>query len=261
MEKKRSQNFSSAEKAIFVELMRDNVADIEGTPKDLRGQQKRKAAWKTLKAQFNSRTEVSERDEQQLCTLWRKIKRDAKKDESRFRRESARTGGGPAPEPTTAITEDVKAMLPAIFKPIPGVIDDDAAMDAVLDEDDASQSSTIAATPEEATSSPEPDNTPRQRPQTQPRKSSATKVSKVAGDGTHLTDFASLYHQELLHCLHEEHDVKMTALRRDAELREREHGARMELFSCARARLEKSEDAGQDDCQGLQAFTSALRYL
>ena len=162
MDKKRSQNFSFLEKAIFVDLLKELVNDVENSSKDSRSQLKRKSAWRSIMFAFNSKAEVTKRDEAQLCTLWRKIKRDAKKDYSRFRRESARTGGGPAPEPTSSITEDVKAMLPSVFKPVADVFDDDSVMDGTTcDEDAESQTPAKPDTSEEGGSGSSPDITPQ----------------------------------------------------------------------------------------------------
>ena len=76
-----------------------------------------------------------------------------------------------------------------------------------------------------------------------------------------MADFSADYHEQLLCCLQEEHSVKMKSLRRDAELREREHEARMDLYRSIKSRLETSGEAGHGDCQELQPFTSVLRYM
>ena len=245
-----------------MDLLKEHIADIENCAKDTRTQMKRKTAWKAIVANFNSKAEVIKRDEVQLSTLWRKIKREAKKDDSRFRRESARTGGGPAPEPTSATTEEVKALLPAVFKPVANVFDDDSTMDAAADasmeETDASFTSSV--TPDargDTCSSSEPVLAPSTstQKQTQPE----GKQRKSATSGEKITDFASEYHKLLQSCLQEEHAMKMASLRRDAELREWEHEARMDVLRTMKSRLESADarDVGQE----LQQVASVLHYM
>ena len=135
---------------------------------------------------FNSKLGATKIDELERSTLWRKIKRDAKKDDSRFRREGVRTGGVPDPEPTSATTEEVKAMLPAVFKPVSSVLDDsnmDAAADVSVEEPDA-----FSIHP------------PRQTYQVKPapflsRFSPHSRSATESGRGEKITDFASEYHR------------------------------------------------------------------
>ena len=73
--------------------------------------------------------QMKKREEKQLAQLWRDIKRNAKKDHSRFRRQRMGTGGGPEPAPLESLTEEIRDMIPQVFQPIVGVVDDDEEME------------------------------------------------------------------------------------------------------------------------------------
>ena len=126
--KKRSKNFSNRDRFLLTDVMKTEVKVIESKRHDGRSNDARKQAWKNVVNAFNARTD-EKREEKQLAQLWRDIKRNAKKDHSRFRRQRMGTGGGPEPAPLESLTEEIRDMIPQVFQPIVGVVDDDEEME------------------------------------------------------------------------------------------------------------------------------------
>ena len=96
--KKRSRNFSNRDRFLLTDVMKTEVKVIESKRHDGRSNDARKQAWKNVVNAFNARTD-EKREEKQLAQLWRDMKRNAKKDHSRFRRQRMGTGGGPESAP------------------------------------------------------------------------------------------------------------------------------------------------------------------
>ena len=90
--KKRSRNFSNRDRFLLTDVMKTEVKVIESKRHDGRSNDARKQAWKNVVNAFNARTD-EKREEKQLAQLWRDMKRNAKKDHSRFRRQRMGTGG------------------------------------------------------------------------------------------------------------------------------------------------------------------------
>ena len=105
--KKRSRNFSNRDRFLLTDVMKTEVKVIESKRHDGRSNDARKQAWKNDVNAFNARTD-EKREEKQLAQLWRDMKRNAKKDHSRFRRQRMGTGGGPEPAPLESLTEEIR---------------------------------------------------------------------------------------------------------------------------------------------------------
>ena len=101
--KKRRRNFSNRDRFLLTDVMKTEVKVIESKRHDGRSNDARKQAWKNVVNAFNARTD-EKREEKQLAQLWRDMKRNAKKDHSRFRRQRMGTGGGPEPAPLESLT-------------------------------------------------------------------------------------------------------------------------------------------------------------
>ena len=115
---------------MLADVMRSEVKVIESKRHDARSGEERKQAWKNVVNAYNARS-AEKRDEKQLSQLWRDMKKVAKKDHSRFKRQRMGAGGGPQPDPLDPLTQEVKDMIQQVFEPITGVMDYDEEMEHV----------------------------------------------------------------------------------------------------------------------------------
>lgn len=139
IKRKRAQNWTEAEKDFLVETIREKVDIIEEKKCDTHSAKRKAAAWKVVFTAFGAKYGNS-RSLQQLKDQWHRIKVNAKKDISAYKKAQFKdTGGGPPPPPPKALSEVVQQMIPAEFEELVNPFDDDAPK-SVSTVDDDSQS-------------------------------------------------------------------------------------------------------------------------
>jgi len=96
MTTKRSSNFITTEKELFLELFKKYSATVESKKSDTSAVSLKKKAWIDITETYNALTSNGPRTEEQLKLLWKNYKARAKKQSALLRRESIATGGGPS---------------------------------------------------------------------------------------------------------------------------------------------------------------------
>ena len=134
----RSSNWTQDEKHLLLTLISENVNIIENKKIDCNSMKKKSMSWAEIYRKFcSSSIAGTKRDIGQLKSQWKRMKTNAKSEASSHKKESRRTGGGPAPKPPTDITLKIQDLLPREFTELHNPYDDDS------NNDETSQASTV----------------------------------------------------------------------------------------------------------------------
>lgn len=90
------ENWTNDEKMMLYECVRERKSVIESKSGDVRIAKAKRQAWMDIEQVF--RAHGYERNSVRIKEMWRRMKGNAKKTMSTYKRNQHRTGGGPPPE-------------------------------------------------------------------------------------------------------------------------------------------------------------------
>ena len=114
--KKRSVNWTPAEKIALSNAIEQHVSIIEDKKQDKDAKRKKDVAWGKTLEEFRRGSKNYNFDLEQLKGQWKRMKTDAKKEEGNVRRSHQQTGGGAPPPPLSSDTATVIRMIPGDFR-------------------------------------------------------------------------------------------------------------------------------------------------
>ena len=123
---KRGKNFTSFEKTLVVDIVERQQHIIEGRGNSSSIVEKKNNAWKKICEDYNSNDRVTKRGVDSLKLLWKNIKDKAKKEDSRYKKELIKTGGGGPIAPIEGLNERVIGIISEELKGVPNPYDEDA---------------------------------------------------------------------------------------------------------------------------------------
>ena len=104
--KARKQNFSASEIALLTDKVEENISLIQSKLTNSVTNKHKIQIWKEITDAVNA-VGVANRTVQEVKDKWKNLQSIAKKEFSSFRRETTKTGGGPAPKPPSLATEKI----------------------------------------------------------------------------------------------------------------------------------------------------------
>ena len=104
--KPRKHNFSASEISILTEKVEENLAILQSKYTNSVTNLKKKQVWSEITAAVNA-VGVDKRTETEVIEKWKNLHSAAKREFTKFRQESKKTGGGPAPKEISATTSKV----------------------------------------------------------------------------------------------------------------------------------------------------------
>ncbi|KAK2567711.1 t-SNARE domain-containing protein 1 [Acropora cervicornis] len=104
--KPRKHNFSASEISILTEKVEENLAILQSKFTNSVTNLKKKQVWSEITAAVNA-VGVDKRTETEVREKWKNLHSAAKREFTKFRQESKKTGGGPAPKEISATTSKV----------------------------------------------------------------------------------------------------------------------------------------------------------
>jgi molecular chaperone DnaK (HSP70) len=108
--KQRKQNFSVSEIAVLTEKVEENISIIQSKFTNAVTNKRKNLIWDVITASVNS-VGVDNRTVQEVKDKWKNLQSTAKKVFSGFRKQTKKTGGGPAPKPPSAATTKIIDMF------------------------------------------------------------------------------------------------------------------------------------------------------
>ncbi|XP_068749248.1 uncharacterized protein [Montipora capricornis] len=116
--KPRKHNFSAPEISILTEKVEENLAILQSKFTNSLTNLKKKQVWSEITSAVNA-VGVGKRTETEVREKWKNLHSAAKREFTKFRQESKKTGGGPAPKEISAATSKVIEL----FQDTPSFID------------------------------------------------------------------------------------------------------------------------------------------
>ena len=111
----RTKNFSTYEKSILIELVKQHSIVITKA-KDPKTNHEKEASWEQILTSFNGDAHVSERDVEQLKSCLVNLTTKAKKENALRKRSLLKTGGGPGEGSGVSQTsEELMQLMPQVF--------------------------------------------------------------------------------------------------------------------------------------------------
>lgn len=107
MSQKRTENFSTVEKATVVGLIEEYAHIVENKATDGKTCREKVEAWTAITAAFNVNTSGVPRTIVQIQNQWRSLKQKTKKEFAAQRQHRIKTGGGAPPPPLDEISKKV----------------------------------------------------------------------------------------------------------------------------------------------------------
>ena len=104
--RKRKPNFSVNEIAVLTENVIPNMGILQSKFSNNVTNRKKNETWEEITRAVNAVGHAS-RSTQEVRDKWKNLQSVAKKEFSEFRRETKKTGGGPAPKPPSASSEKI----------------------------------------------------------------------------------------------------------------------------------------------------------
>ena len=104
--KPRKHNFSASEIAILTEKVEENLAILQSKLTNTVTNLKKKEVWSQITPAVNA-VGVDKRTVTEVREKWKNLHSTAKREFTNFRKESKKTGGGPAPKEISAATSKV----------------------------------------------------------------------------------------------------------------------------------------------------------
>ena len=104
--KPRKHNFSASEVSVLTEKVEENLQILQSKLTNSVTNQKKKNVWTEITAAVNA-VGVEKRTVAEVREKWKNLHSSAKKEFTNYRKESKRTGGGPAPKRISAATSKV----------------------------------------------------------------------------------------------------------------------------------------------------------
>ena len=101
--KPRKHNFSAFEISILTEKVEENLAILQSKFTNSVTNLKKKKVWSEITAAVNA-VRVDKRTETEVREKWKNLHSAAKREFTKFRQESKKTGGGPSPKEISATT-------------------------------------------------------------------------------------------------------------------------------------------------------------
>ena len=104
--KPRNHNYNASEISILTQKVEENLAVLSSEFTNSVTNLKEKQVWWEITAAVNS-VGVDKRTETEVHEKWKNLHSAAKREFTKFRKESKKTGGGPAPKEISATTSKV----------------------------------------------------------------------------------------------------------------------------------------------------------
>ena len=104
--KPRKHNYSASEIPILTQKVEDNLAILSSEFTNSVTNLKEKQVWWEITASVNS-VGVVKRTETEVREKWKNLHSAAKREFTKFRQESKKTGGGPTPKEISATTSKI----------------------------------------------------------------------------------------------------------------------------------------------------------
>ena len=104
--KPRKHNFSASEVSVLTEKVAQNLQILQSKLTNSVINQKKKNVWTEITAAVNA-VGAEKRTVAVVREKWKNLRSSAKKEFTNYRKESKRTGGGPAPKQISAATSKV----------------------------------------------------------------------------------------------------------------------------------------------------------
>ena len=104
--KPRKRNFSACEISILMEKVEENLAILQSKFTNSVTNLKKKQVWSEITAAVNA-VGVDKHTETEVREKWKNLHSAAKRVFAKFRQETKKTGGGPAPKEISATTSKV----------------------------------------------------------------------------------------------------------------------------------------------------------
>ncbi|XP_014671406.1 PREDICTED: myb/SANT-like DNA-binding domain-containing protein 4 [Priapulus caudatus] len=122
--KKRKANFTASEKSYLADLVKDNYNILFGQFSSSLTAKMKHEKWEEIAGKINA-IGVGSRTVAELKTLWNNLQMKAKKANGFEKRESVKTGGGPAPTPLDETTNVIISFMndKPSFSGIPGGVE------------------------------------------------------------------------------------------------------------------------------------------
>ena len=124
---KSKENVDTEDKHFLVELIKEYSSDIENKKTDYHTNKKKTSAWENVITKFNSQS-GKKRSPKQIKDLWKRLKINAKKNVSSYKRNSSQTGGGKKPPEPDDLSNSVMELCKGDLNDLDNPYDDDAAM-------------------------------------------------------------------------------------------------------------------------------------
>ena len=110
VKKSRKQNFSASEIALLTEKVEESMFVLQSKFTNTITNQRKNEVWKEIAAAINA-VGVESRLVQEVKDKWKNLQSTAKREFAGFRKESCKTGGGPAPRMPTFATLKIIEMF------------------------------------------------------------------------------------------------------------------------------------------------------
>lgn len=124
--RERTTNFSGSEKVFLIEQIEQSKHIIENVNNNIDFNKRKNSEWILIQGRQNEKFPDRIRSVEQIRNLYKKIKMKAKQEMQINKKCRQETGGGPAPQPVSELSQAVLEMVPSLTHTLVNDVDDDA---------------------------------------------------------------------------------------------------------------------------------------